>query len=84
MSLVLDSVGMLRFQRRLVGSEQEIDKIVEACDRLSAAFRDYKVPVIPIVTDDVEMATRTFQRLNSQGKVMSEGCKVFDKPLRDI
>jgi Protein of unknown function DUF262 len=72
LSLLFDSVGMLRFQRRLTGRDDEIDKIVQRCDRLVASFRDYKVPVIPIVTDDVEMATRTFQRLNSQGKAMSE------------
>lgn len=72
LSLLFDSVGMLRFQRKLTGTEDEVDAKVEQCDRLSAAFRDYKVPVIPIVTDDVDMATRTFQRLNSQGKPMSE------------
>ena len=72
LSLLLDSVGMLKFQRQLTGSEDEVDTTVEQCDRLGAAFRDYKVPVIPIVTEDVEMATRTFQRLNSQGKAMSE------------
>lgn len=72
MSLLLDSVGMLRFQRNLSGSETEIDEMVRSCDKLAAAFREYKLPVIPIVTDDVEMATRTFQRLNSQGKRMNE------------
>lgn len=72
MSLLLDSVGMLRFQRSLSGSDTEIDGMVRSCDKLVAAFREYKLPVIPIVTDDVEMATRTFQRLNSQGKRMNE------------
>ena len=72
MNLMLDSVGMLRFQRRLQGTDEEVEAMVRASDNLSAAFREYKLPVIPIVTDDVEMATRTFQRLNSQGKRMSE------------
>lgn len=72
MNLLLDSVGMLRFQRNLSGSDDDIDDMIRSCDKLSAAFREYKLPVIPIVTDDVEMATRTFQRLNSQGKRMSE------------
>jgi len=72
LSLLFDSVGMLRFQRGMTGSEDEVDAHIEICDQLVAAFRDYKVPVIPIVTEDVEMATRTFQRLNSQGKAMSE------------
>ena len=72
LSLLLDSVGMLKFQRQMTGSDDEIETKIKQCDRLGAAFRDYKVPVIPIVTEDVEMATRTFQRLNSQGKAMSE------------
>lgn len=72
MNLMLDSVGMLRFQRRLHGPDEEVEAMVRASENLSAAFREYKLPVIPIVTDDVEMATRTFQRLNSQGKRMSE------------
>jgi hypothetical protein len=72
MSLLLDSVGMLRFQRKLSGSDTEIDDMVRSSDSLAAAVREYKLPVIPIVTDDVEMATRTFQRLNSQGKRMNE------------
>jgi len=72
MNLLLDSVGMLRFQRKLKGPDQKVDDMIHACDKLSAAFREYKLPVIPIVTDDVEMATRTFQRLNSRGQRMSE------------
>lgn len=72
LSLIFDSVAMLRFQRKLTGTDDEIDAKIEECDRLGASFRDYKVPVIPIVTEDVDMATRTFQRLNSQGKAMSE------------
>lgn len=72
MNLMFDSVGMLRFQRNLKGDEQTVDSMVRSCDDLVAAFREYKVPVIPIVTDDIAMATRTFQRLNSQGEPMSE------------
>jgi len=72
MSLMFDSVGMLRFQRNLGGDDEAINSIVRSCDNLVSAFREYKVPVIPIVTDDIEMATRTFQRLNSQGEAMSE------------
>ncbi|OLS50795.1 DUF262 domain-containing protein [Rhodovulum sulfidophilum] len=72
LKLLFDSVGMLRFQRGLKGTDAEVDEKLEKCDRLVSAFRDYKVPVIPIVTEDIEMATRTFQRLNSQGRAMSE------------
>lgn len=68
--VVFDSVKLLQFQRQL-GAEGN-DTLIAASDQIARAFRDYKVPIIPITTDDVDMATRTFQRINSQGVRMSE------------
>ncbi len=68
--VVFDSVALLRFQRHL-GADGN-DKLISASDQIARAFRDYKIPIIPITTDDVDMATRTFQRINSQGVKMSE------------
>lgn len=65
-ALVFDSVSLLRYQRTI--SEGAIKSI----DELARSFRDYKLPVIPITTDDINLATRTFQRINSQGARMSE------------
>lgn len=70
LSLLLDSVELLRFHRKLRGKNEDI--WVERADEIARAFREYKIPIIPIVTDELEMATRTFQRLNTQGSVMSE------------
>lgn len=39
---------------------------------LGYAFQEYKLPVVAMVTDDLELATTTFQRINSQGTSMSE------------
>lgn len=69
LNLLLDSVGLLRFQRKM---GERAAKRISASDRLAKAFREYKVPVIPIVTDDIDQAARTFQLINSQGTVMSE------------
>ncbi|MGY4413307.1 hypothetical protein ACVWW4_005043 [Bradyrhizobium sp. LB7.1] len=68
--LVLDSVALLRFQRQLGGEFAE--QAIEASDEIARSFRDYKIPIIPITTDDLDMATRTFQSINSQGERMSE------------
>ncbi|MEO7495883.1 MAG: DUF262 domain-containing protein [Massilia sp.] len=65
-----NSVGLLRFQRNLSGVNA--DKWIAISDSLAKAFREYKIPVIPIVTDDVGLASQTFQRINSAGKQMSE------------
>ena len=70
LTLLLDSVGLLKFQRNIKG--EDADLLVERADEIARAFREYKVPVLPIATNDPEMATRTFQRINSQGTVMSE------------
>ncbi|WP_156652712.1 DUF262 domain-containing protein [Methylobacterium sp. Leaf86] len=68
--LIFDSIALLKFQRGLKGENS--DALIEASDQIARAFRDYKIPIIPITTDDVDMATRTFQRINSQGARMSE------------
>ncbi len=73
LSIILNSVALLRFQRNLKGTDnKQTDAWVKRADEISRSFREYKIPIIPIATDDIEMATRTFQRINSQGTVMSE------------
>ncbi|RYG96395.1 MAG: DUF262 domain-containing protein [Alphaproteobacteria bacterium] len=70
LDIVLDSIKLLRFQRELDEGDQ--DRMIAVSDSIAKAFRTYKVPIIPITTDDVDLATRTFQRINSQGETMSE------------
>lgn len=64
------SVTLLRFQRSLHGPNAE--QWIERSDELAKSFREYKVPVIPIVSDDFEVAARTFHLVNSQGVRMGE------------
>jgi Protein of unknown function DUF262 len=65
-----DSLSLLRFQRQLKGDL--FDQWVERSDELAKAFREYKVPVIPIASDEFEVAARTFNLINSQGFRMGE------------
>jgi hypothetical protein len=71
LNILLDSVALLRYQRTL-GAGAEVERMVAESDRLAGAFRQYKVPIIPIATDDLSLATLTFQRVNSQGQKMSD------------
>lgn len=71
LNILMDSVALLRYQRSLE-HYPESDAMVEESDRLAGAFRQYKVPIIPIATDDLALATLTFQRINSQGQKMSD------------
>lgn len=66
-SLLLNSVALIRFQRRLK-SDEHIDR----SDLLSRRFREYKLPVVPLVTNDIDIATETFGLLNTEGSVMND------------
>jgi hypothetical protein len=70
LSVVSDSVRLLRFQRALKGPNADL--WIERSDALARAFREYKVPVIPIVSEEFEVAARTFNLINSQGVRMGE------------
>jgi hypothetical protein len=70
LQLLLDSITLLRFQRGLTGGRADI--WIQRSDELAKAFREYKVPVIPIVSEEFEVAARTFNLLNSQGVRMEE------------
>lgn len=66
---ILDSRELLRFQRSVgEGHEGRID----AADEVAAAFRQYKVPLITLNSASLETVTKSFQRVNSRGSVMSE------------
>lgn len=68
---LLDSIELLKFQRNLV-EENDSDILIARADILANRFRNYKIPIIPIVTDDLEAATRAFERINSTGVRMGD------------
>lgn len=70
LSVVFESLELIKFQRKLI--EQGNEKWVDRSSELAASFRDYKIPLISITTDDLSIATSTFQRINSQGAKMSD------------
>ena len=71
LTLLLDSVRLLQFQRGLAARE-DADRLIQRADALAETFRIYKLPVVPVVTEDLATATRTFERVNRQGTRMSE------------
>ena len=64
------AVTLLKVQRVWTGPDA--DSWLERSDELARAFREYQVPVVTIVSNDVELATRTFKMINSQGAKMGE------------
>lgn len=69
MSVVLDSKELLRFQRSI---DPDREDRLEMSDVASAAFKNYKVPLISLRSASLEVVTKSFERVNSRGADMSE------------
>lgn len=75
LNILLDSIGLIKFQRdifRLLPDQLLADEIVDDLDQLASKFRNYKVPVISIATDDINLVTETFRKINRQGQVIND------------
>ncbi len=71
LSILFDPFKLYEFQKLLV--EEEGDRILmNRAEALASAFKDYCIPVVPIVTDDLELVTESFQRINSAGTRMDQ------------
>ncbi|MDI1433848.1 DUF262 domain-containing protein [Polyangium sorediatum] len=68
--IIFDGEKLFEFTTRL----RKKGKMTEAkeAERLANLFRDYIIPVVPLVTEDLGVVTDAFVRINSQGKGMSE------------
>jgi hypothetical protein len=71
LSILLDPYKLFEFQKRHL--ETGVDRrLVNRAESLASTFKDYFIPVVPIVTEDLELATQSFQRANSGGTPMTE------------
>ena len=71
LSILLDPFRLYESQKRLV--QAGVDRaLVNRAEALASTFKDYSIPVVPIVTEDLELATQSFQRVNSGGTTMNE------------
>lgn len=74
--LFLDAVALRQhfrnIERRGIFDTSEIDHLQEIAEGVLYAMQWCRIPLIPLSTDDVELATRTFHRVNSQGVPMTE------------
>ncbi|MEJ8850195.1 DUF262 domain-containing protein [Variovorax rhizosphaerae] len=53
-------------------TEEQLDGWEERADQLSYRFQQCRIPIVVMVSDDLELAARTFQRINSLGTPMGE------------
>lgn len=69
--LLLNSLRLLQFQRQLPASEDR-ERWIQRSDALAESFRTYKLPVVPLVTEDFSVATKAFARVNDRGTLRAE------------
>lgn len=53
-------------------TDGDLDSWEEQADQLSYRFQQYRIPIVVMVTDDLQLAAKTFQRINSLGTPMDE------------
>jgi hypothetical protein len=92
--LFLDAVALRQHFRNIERegnvATPEVDRLQAIAEGVLYAMQWCRIPVIPLSTDDVALATRTFHRVNSQGVPMTEFHMVAalswgdDFDLRDI
>lgn len=70
LDILFDNKALYRFRDGLFKSGK--DDLAEEAERLANTFKDYIIPVIPLVTDDLDVVTDAFIRINSPGKRMTE------------
>lgn len=69
LSVVLDTIRLRRASRSFADDIAEL--WIERSEAVAAAFKDYKLATISMATDDLDVAIKTFERVNTQGTQMS-------------
>ncbi|WP_161569720.1 DUF262 domain-containing protein [Veronia nyctiphanis] len=69
LNTILNSRLFLSHQRRIsIDKEHRIDK----SDEIQSAFKNYKIPIVPLESDRQDIVTKAFERINNRGTTMSE------------
>jgi len=69
LNLLFEGAAYMRFLRENYSMNESL---VQRADLLTERFRTYKLPLVPLATDDLGMVLEAFQRVNSAGVIMSD------------
>lgn len=73
---LFDPKRLFAHQKRLLDNLSNGDRhaqtLAERAEALAERFKDYQIPVIPLVSEDLSLVTESFVRVNSEGKRMRE------------
>lgn len=70
LNVLLNGDKLFDFTQRL--RQRGRRDLAKEAERLANVFRDYIIPIVPLVTEELDVVTDAFVRINSQGKGMSE------------
>ncbi len=70
LDILLDGDKLFDFTQRL--RENGNRALAKEAESLANVFRDYIIPIVPLVTEELDVVTDAFVRINSQGKGMTE------------
>jgi hypothetical protein len=70
LDILLDNRALFRFRERLFAKGE--DARADEVERIANVFKDYIIPVVPLVTETLDLVTDAFVRINSQGSDMTE------------
>ena len=70
LDILLDGDKLFDFTQRL--RENGKRALAKEAESLANVFRDYIIPIVPLVTEELDVVTDAFVRINSQGKGMTE------------
>lgn len=71
LSVLLSAERLYEAQKKLIDLGRP--ELANKAERLANAFKDYELPLIPLLTENIEQAAQSFERVNSQGSRMGEG-----------
>lgn len=70
LNILLDGDALFDFTQDLRQRGQR--DLARQAENLANIFRDYIIPIVPLVTEELDTVTDAFVRINTQGKGMSE------------
>lgn len=70
MYALLEPRRLYQQQKRLL--DAGLDEAAVQAELLASRFKDYQIPVVPLVSEDLRLVTDSFVRVNSGGKRMNE------------
>lgn len=69
LSHVFDTRAFVKFTRSL---PLEREDLLDKADEVVSAFKNYKIPIVPLESNDQSLVTKSFERINTRGTTMSE------------